>query len=305
MLATAFVAPILLASKPSLRDLKPKLDQVATAFQGELGYWVKDLSTGEEIGLRADSRFPSASTIKVAVMVEAFRQIEAGKLSYTDKLKVPEKRNDSMWLSFVKPHLELNIEGLVHLMITVSDNTATVMLANRLGVESIESTMNSFGLTDTACTINVPQTNQRLVRLRQIFANMGVTTPKQMGSLLELIYRRKAASPEACERMLRIMGQQYWDDFLESTVPPEIKTFGKVGALQRSRSSVCLVLAPRPYIVAVYTDYAKDRSLKVENEGHVAIRTIGSTIWNGLNPKSPYLPDSARIKYFPTGAGVE
>lgn len=301
------IASLVLAASiasPTLR-LKPLLDAHAKAFHGRMGYWLKNLRSGETVGYDENSTYPSASTIKIAVMVEVFRQIEAGKLSWTDKLKVPDKRNDSMWLSYVKEGLEVNIEGLTNLMMNVSDNTATVMLANRLGVENIEKTLNSFGLTDTACTINVPATNPRLKRLREGYMNMGVTTPYQMATLLELIYQRKAASPDACDRMLRIMSHQYWDDFLESTVPPGIATFGKVGALNRSRSSVILVNGPTPYLLAIYTDNAVDQSWKDENEGHVAIRTMGSLVWNGLNPSLPYKPSANTKHYYPTGAGVE
>ena len=270
-----------------------------------MGYWLKDLSTGEDIGFDADDRFPSASTIKTAVMVEVFRQIEAGKLSWTDKIRVPDERNDSMWLSYVKPGIEVNIEGLVNLMMNVSDNTATVMLADRVGINNIEKTMNSFGLDNTACTIHVKPDNPRLVKIRAAFANMGMTTPKQMGSIFELISTRKVASAEACDRMVRILSHQYWDDFLESTVPPGIATFGKVGALNRSRSSVILVNGKRPYILSIYTDNDKDQSWKDDNEAHLVIRDIGSTVWNRLHPDQPYWPGRGQWKYFPTGAGVE
>jgi hypothetical protein len=105
--------------------------------------------------------------------------------------------------------------------------------------------------------------------------------------------------------MLRIMSHQYWDDFLESTVPPGVATFGKVGALNRSRSSIILVNGPTPYILSIYTDNAVDQSWKDENEGHQTIRAMGTKVWNTLNPAMPYVPGEKAKKYYPTGAGVE
>ncbi|MBS1709973.1 MAG: serine hydrolase [Armatimonadetes bacterium] len=300
---TALIAAALLGGQ----TLAERLDQVAEKFHGRIGYYFKRLDTGQTVGRDQDDLFPSASTIKTAVMVEVFRQVDAGKLSYTELLPVPPvgKRNMSMWTAHLVEGTKVNIEGLTQLMMSVSDNTATIMLADRVGVENIQKTMEGLGLPDTLCLIKPPASNRRLTRLHGQFANFGVTTPRQMATLLELVYRRKAASPAACDRMVRIMGQQYWDDYLMSTVPPGVFAMSKVGALSRSRSDVLLVPGDKPYVLAVYTDNQKDRSWDVDNEGHEAIRQIGTLVWNSLHPERPYRPSKADKKLFPTGAGVE
>lgn len=298
---------ILTAPAPDLADLEEKLVQVSQEFEGRLGATVIRLRDGRRIHVRGDERFPSASTIKTAVMVEAFRRAEQGSLSMKDQLTVPPqaRRSASMWTYFLREDTKVNIDGLISLMMTYSDNTATVMLSDHLGVEAMANTLTGFGLTDTAVTINVPQENVRLRRLRETFANMGVTTPNQMARLFQLIHQRKAASPAACEKMIRIMTGQYWDDFIAYTVPPKVAVAAKTGALNRSRSEVALVYGPEPYTIAIYTDHQKDQRWTDDNAGNEAIRKISSMVWNHLNPGHTYAPPAGSERWFPTGGGVD
>src|SRR5579863_9996727 len=162
MLALTLVASVVASPKlfPSLVSLKKELDGICGSFNGKMGYFVKNLKTGESIGFRQDDQFPSASTIKTVIMMEVVKQIDEGKLKWTAKLLAPPqaKRYDSIWLSYLQDKVSINIDGLVNLMITVSDNTAAVMLSDKVGVENIEKRMNELGLTQTACLIHVPAT---------------------------------------------------------------------------------------------------------------------------------------------------
>jgi beta-lactamase class A len=240
-------------------------------------------------------------------MIELFNQIEEGKVKWDEKLEVPPvgKRNDSMWTAHMLEGTKVNLDGLNSLMMNVSDNTATVMLAGHLGVENIEKRMLGWGFEDTACTIRVPATNLRLSRLYKSFKNMGVTSPRDMAEILLKIHNGTAASQEACEKMVRIMSSQYWDDFIDWSVPNDVVIASKVGALQRSRSDSAIVYGPRPYILTVYTDNAKDRRWDWDTEGHAAIRRLGSLAWNAMNPGRPYSAKKSSEKWAPTGGGVE
>lgn len=291
-----------------LGPLRAKMAAVAKGFHGRLGFQLRMLDgSGATIGYRDKERYPSASTIKTMVMIQAFRDIEAGKLAWTDKLDVPPvgKRNESMWTAHMLEGTKINVDGLIQLMMNVSDNTATVMLATHLGAENIEKTLLGWGLHDTACTINEPKDNMRLVRLHKTFANMGVTSPDEMATILEKLVKGTAASPAACEKMLRIMSHQYWDDFIAWQIPPGVEVCAKVGALNRSRSDAAIVFGPRPYILTIYSDNQKDQSWGNDNEGHLAIRKLSSIVWNNLNPGRPYEPKDGAGKWFPTGGGVE
>ncbi|MBA4294255.1 hypothetical protein C0431_14945 [bacterium] len=292
---------------PELSVLKKQMDEVAAGFRGRLGYHVIDLKTGRRFGFRDEERYPSASTIKTVVMIELFNQIEEGKMSFEDKLDVPPvgQRNPSMWTAHLIEGTKVNLDGLNSLMMNVSDNTATVMLSQHVGIQNIEKRMLGWGFENTACTIRTAGKGERLERLYQTFANMGVTSPVEMASILKLIHDGKAASPAACEKMIRIMSSQYWDDFIDWSVPSDVVIASKVGALQRSRSDSAIVYGPRPYILTVYTDNATDRSWGFDCEGHVAIRKLGGLAWNGMNPGRSYHPKEGAKKWAPTGGGVE
>lgn len=292
---------------PNMVRLKSHLDGIANQFHGRMGYYLKNLKTGEVISSRGDERFPSASTIKTVIMIEALKQIEEGKLKWTDKLTVPPKgqRNMSMWTAYLLEGTAVNIDGLVNLMMNVSDNTATVMLAGKVGVENIERRMLDWGFQNTVCTIREPATNARLKRLHGQFGNMGVTSPRDMGEILEKIYRATAASPTSCERMVRIMSHQYWDDFFTSQLPPTVTVCSKVGALERSRSDTAIVFGPTPYILTAYTDDGKDRSWGNDCEAHVSLRKMSAAAWAALNPSLPYTPKKDAERLYPTGGGVE
>lgn len=294
-------------SEPNLKALEKKLDAVSISFKGRLGYHLEDLTSGKTIGERATERFPSASTIKTAVMAVAMNEIEKGILKWDEPVKLwsKERRHASMWAYHLDEGLKINVDALIQLMMNVSDNTATVVLADRIGSETIEKTLLGWGYEDTAWTSYPPSNNERLVRLRETYANMGVTTPKEMGRLLSMMAKGRLVSQAASERMIRIMSHQYWDDFISWAVPPTVVTASKVGALSRSRSDSAIVFGPRPYVLTIYTDSQKDRRWTSENEGDEAIRKMSALAWTAMNPQMPYSPPKDAKKWAPTGGGVE
>lgn len=307
-LAMTIQKPDPVASPPmDLAPLKAELDALAEAFPGKLGYSLRILPDGPEIGFLDRERFPSASTIKTVVMLEVVKQVEEGKLNWTDKIAMPpvERRSFSQWSYLFPEGKEVNLDGLVHLMMSVSDNTTTVMLANHVGGGNvIEQRMLDLGLRNTKWTSNPPADNPLLIRLREQFRNMGVTTPGEMTQLLAMLDAGELASPAATDRMIRIMRQQYWDDFIAIMVPRDVVVAGKVGALNRSRSEIAIVYGGVRYALAIYTDDQEDQRWISENPGNAAIREISSRVWNALHPDRPYTPPADSEKWYPTGAGI-
>ncbi len=298
------IALVSLGASPKLNDLDRRLDNLCDRLKGRMGYCLKVLNTGETIGHREDERFPSASTIKTGVMLEAIRQVEEGKLKWTDKKPVPATREASMWSYHFKDGTTPNLDGWVNLMVTVSDNTATMVVRDWLGTMNVNRRLEQLGLPNTKILGNAPESEKLVRRLRTQFG-MGMTTPKEMNRLLELIYRGQAASTAGCEKMIRILSHQYWDDWIGGSVPPGILCASKSGAINRSRSDTAIVFGPNPYILTIYTDSQKDQRWTSENEGDNAIIRIAGLVWNTLNPKMPYSPPAGYEKFVPTGGGVE
>ncbi len=302
-----FMASVAMAClpAPSLEPLRKDLDGVCRKFRGRMGYCLKVLRTGQTISFRGDERFPTASTIKTGVMAAAIQMVDEGLLNWTDKQPVPpmEGRQESMWSHSFRDGIKLDLDGWVNLMVTVSDNTATIVLRRWLVSERINECLAKLGLKDTRVLQDgMAATDDQ--RRRAMFG-LGMTTPREMNRLLELIHLRQAASPAGCEKMLRILGRQYWDDGIGSTVPPTIQVCSKSGAINRSRSDTAIVYSSNPYILTIYTDSQKDQRWTPENEGSRAIVALGALIWKHLHPKEPYAMPEGSSKFAPTGGGIE
>lgn len=290
----------------ALQELQSKLDAFCRGFQGEIGYCLKMLDSGESIAFNGDFVFPTASTIKTAIMVEAFNRIDEGTLDMKTKVQVPplEQREPSMWAYFLRDGVELDIDGMVNLLITVSDNTATIMCRNFLGTMNINRRMESLGLPNTKILGNAPPEHPEIRELNKKYG-MGMTTPREMNRLMELIYRHEAASPAACERMERILSHQYWDDAIGSSVPPRVQVASKSGALDDFRADAAIVYGRNPYVLTVYTHDFADRRWHWDNEGSAAIRWIARQVWRAVNPDEPYELPEGYEKFLPTGGGVD
>ena len=302
--AALTIAP---AHSPFLKALKPKLDEICASFHGRIGYCVKLLDTNETIENRGSEVFPTASTIKTAIALEAVREIEEGKLNWTDKHAVPPQdgRQFSMWSYFFKDGTTLDVDGWVNLMLTVSDNTATMVLREWLKPDNVNARLHSLGFKDTKVLWdNFPPDEPEKIKLRAEWG-LGMTTPLEMNKLWELIYRRKAASDAGCEKLMRILSHQYWDDYTGISAPIDVKVASKSGAIDRSRSECALVFSTHPYILTIYTDSQRDQKWTPTNEGDVTIRKLCGIVWNTLNPKRPYSPPAGYSKFMPTGGGVE
>jgi beta-lactamase class A len=303
------VAFLSLAPPSRLTKVEPDLVRIAEGFHGRLAYFVKDLETGEIISHRATERFPTASTIKTAIAVHAIREVDSGRMKWTDGHPLPNiaqrvEYDASQWSYSMKDGVVLNLDGYVNLMITMSDNLATRVLREWLETVKIDATLEGLGFKDTLCLSSAPKTETRLRKLNGQFG-MGMTTPAEMARLLELIYQKKAASTAGCERLLRILSHQYWDDWIASTVPPGITVASKSGAISRSRSDTAIVFAKHPYILTIYTDSQKDQVWSDTNEGDVTIRKIASKIWKAMEPETPYDPPVGSDKFLPTGGGAD
>jgi beta-lactamase class A len=300
------VATTVLVSAPNLSDLQTRLDAIAKGFGGRLGYCVIDLKTGNRIDFLGTEVFPSASTIKTSVALEALCQVDEGKRKMSDQIKllpIPE-RQSSMWTFPMKEGTKLDIDGYINLMIGVSDNTATMTLQDFIGSREINARMAKLGLLNTKILGHRKDRDTAEDALQKKWG-WGMTTPREQGRLFELLYRYKAGSPAVCEKLLRILSRQYWDDISFSSCPIDVKVCAKSGAISRSRSEVAIVFASRPYALALYTDDQKDRRWEHDNEGEVALRRMSNIIWNAFEPSRPYqLPKNYEEKFNPTGGGI-
>ncbi len=293
------------AHSPNLPKLEKQLNAISKSFHGRLGYCVVDLKTGNRISIRGEEVFPTASTIKTSVALEALCQVDEGKHKMTDKypLLPTEKRQESMWTFAMKDGTALDIDGYVNLMIGVSDNTATMTMQDFIGSKPVNERMMSLGLEHTKILGHRSDRDAQESAWQKEFG-WGMTTPREQARLYELLYKHKAASPAVCEKLLRVLSRQYWDDITPSMCPIDVKVCSKTGAVNQSRSEVAIVYASRPYVLALYTADQKDERWVNDNEGLVALRAMSKLIWNTFEPKRPYELPKGYEKFAPTGGGA-
>jgi beta-lactamase class A len=265
----------------NIEKLQRELNEICMRFKGTMGYSLFHARHKHRIHLLGDEIFPTASTIKTAIMGKAFEEIAAGRLNYADSLPVQPKdiRGGAGLIQFYRAGLSVTIKELIHMMITLSDNTATIMLARKLETVAVNDWLKRLGLKQTRLLALRPDSDPELVEMNARWG-MGMCTMNEMVTLLDAIRTGKAGTPAACDEMIRILRHQYFDGLIACQYPPWVTVASKSGAVDRSRSDTAIVFAPSgDYVLAVYTKEAEDIQWTPANEGEQSIRQIAQKVW--------------------------
>ena len=270
---------------------------IARQFKGVIGVAAVNLRTREEIAVNADTRFPTASTIKVAVMVEAYRQAEAGTLPFHTSmiLRDAEKVGGSGVLRQMHEGLALTVADLVHLMIVLSDNTATNMLVDRLGTAKVDATLDTYGLSEMRLFRATFRDGRPDVmpELEREFG-LGMSTPRAMASLMALIAERKVVSPAASDAMLATLRRQQDRAMIPRLLPSDgsvevgnktgtdsEKLSGPNGKRGSVRADAAIVTGPDlHYVIAIYTRQVEDDRDTIENDALVTGARVSRMVYD-------------------------
>jgi beta-lactamase class A len=208
------------APQPPLARLQSNIERITKSLNADWGIYIKCLETGEEIAIDADRQMDTMSVIKIPLMVEAFRQIEEGKFALTDRvtLKEQDKRPGTGVIRSMDAGAVLTVKDLLTLMIIVSDNAATDLLYAKVGgVEPVNALMKRYGLTATRAEANADAWFHALRAAKSPLTfhqdgkhPFGLSSPRDIGRLLEMMEQGKAVSAKSSETMLQMMrGQVY------------------------------------------------------------------------------------------------
>ena len=239
--------PLILREK-----LIARITDVAAQLDGVMGLAVKDLTTGEEFLLNHKLVFPQGSSIKVAILLEVFKQAKEGKFSLQDRLwlEKKDKVGGSGILKELGDHtLSLTINDIAILMILVSDNTATNILIDLVGMENVNRTFSELGLTET-------RLQRKMMDYQAAAAEKeNISTPMEMLKLLELIYRHQVLDPASCDAILDILKRRK-SGSIRQLLPSEIEVAHKPGGIEGVACDIGIVYLPhRPYIICAMTNY--------------------------------------------------
>lgn len=292
---------LLAAGTARAQTLAERLQPLIDGHKGTVAVAVKHLGSGETFSRNADTPMPTASLIKLAVMVEAYRQAVEGKVDLDARvtLRAEDKVPGSGVLTgHFSPGTQLSLRDAVHLMIAFSDNTATSLVLDKIGLASTGATMEALGLSNTRIHSKVFKADTTIAPERSKQFGLGSTTAAEMVRLLEALHARKLAAPEACEKMLGHLAQCE-DRRLSRLLPAGTKVVQKTGSVSAVRTAAGIIEIPGGAIaICVLTGDNEDQRWIPENAGEVLTAKIAEQAFRhfapavAVNPK----PDGALIQ---------
>jgi beta-lactamase class A len=260
---------------PAAADLAAKLsrylNEATAGFGGVMGIFVKDLRSGQTFNANADVVFPQASSIKIAVLVELFRQAEAGRQRLEERIEVNRSQmvgGSGILQDFAGAGSALSLRDLAVLMIVLSDNTATNILIDRVGMENVNATLQRLGLAHT-------RLERRMMDAAAEKANReNHSTPREMAALLELLEEGKLLDREHTAAALEIL-QYPKETPLRAGLPESVPIADKHGELPGVRCDSGVVFLPgAPYVIAVMTAYNQDDAVAARAISEVSLHVF-------------------------------
>lgn len=261
------------------KKLQQQLEKATAGFKGEVGIYVKDLHTGKVASIDADSIFPTASMVKVPILIGIMDKINRGELTYHQELTYKDSLfyAGSDLLASLKNNEKVELSKVIMLMLTTSDNTASLWLQSLAGTGTrINKILDSIGYLATRVNSRTPGRESN----REKFG-WGQTSPKEMVSFFEQLANRTLLDAASSEKMLRLLGRNYWDEEAISQIPPDVFVASKNGAVNASRSEAMYVSGKKAkYVFCICTKNNKDISWESNNEAWELARKVSKLLWD-------------------------
>lgn len=289
-LFTAFAAQTVSAQQPPpqkelllWQKLEATIHDEDRKLDGVLGVAILDLSTGHALLFNADEVLPTASSIKIAILAELYHQAQQGKLKLTDlyTLQSSDLVGGSGITNALTPGVtRLTLRDVAALMISVSDNSATNVVVDRVGMEHVNALLDS---------LNLPHIRLRRKMMDLKAASEGrenVASPREMMLLLEALYRGKVLNKEMTDDFFKLLSI-HKESYIPRELPEDLRVANKPGELEGVRNDSGIVFTgSRPYVISVMTTY-----LRHERDGGDAIVRISAaaySMFDRLSRASPY-----------------
>lgn len=278
----------------------PALDSAVKArigkFPGTVTLAAKNLSTGAAYALSAEQPTRTASTIKLAIMIECFYEAAEGKLKWTEPIKLTqdEKVSGTGILQDLSTGDELPIHDMVDLMIVLSDNTATNLILNRITGNAVNARMAQLGFQQIRVMRKILGDGKDLKPFPTGITDEGAkgenkkwgigrSSPAEMLMLLEKLYRGEIVDKQASDEMLAIMKRQRDHTGIGRDMKDDVTIASKSGALDHLRSDVGIVYSNRgPIAMAITVEGVPEIDYGPDNAGDLLISALSEVLVNGL-----------------------
>ena len=301
--AHAFIVIILLAlaanaaqAQAPSPSLESRIRGEVAPFKGKVFLYAKNLDTGQTYSLSGDERVRTASTIKIAVMIEAFARVAEGRAKWTDELILTKaaRYGGSGILPELSDGLRLTLQDAVRLMMVLSDNTATNLVLDYLTTDAVNERMNSLGFKATRIMRRVGsggeskegKSGDNLKRF-----GLGATTPHEMVQIMEKLERGEIVSKEASAQMLDLMKREQGRNSIGRNMPG-VPMASKYGALDALRSCVAILYTKQGKIaIAITVDEMPEVIWSVDNPAYLLMMRLSSILAEELRNRSARLED--------------
>jgi len=251
--------------------LEKSILDIDRGLDGVMGVAIVDLTDGHKYLLHANDVYPQASSIKICVLAELFRQAQQGKLKLTDLYTVnaSDLVQDSDIMGGLTPGItQITLRDLATMMVVVSDNSATNVLIDRVGMDNVNAFLKAQGLRDT-------RLRRKMMDLKAAAEGReNVSTPNEMLNLLQALYRGEILNKEMTADFFKVLST-HKDGWIPRNLPDDLKIADKPGALEGVRNdSGVIFVDKRPFVLCVMTTY-----LHRERDGEDAISNIALAAW--------------------------
>lgn len=267
-------------------QLDAQVKTLIASFKGKVSLYAKNLDTGETYALNADERVRTASTIKIAVMIEAFGRVTEGKAKWTDQVVLTKEKkvSGSGILSELSDNLHLTLRDAVNLMMMLSDNTATNLVLDVLTTDAVNARMEALGFKQIKINRKVGSGGDSTAGKdpENKKYGLGFATPHEMVLVMEKLERGEIISPSVSKEMIDLMkreqaryaiGRSQWD----------LPMASKYGALDRLRSAVGIIYSKKGKIaMAISCDDMPEVMWTVDNPAYLLMSQLSEVLVNGL-----------------------
>jgi beta-lactamase class A len=259
--------------------LRRTLDSIADLHHGVVGYSVIDVDGGERLSRRGDEKFPTASLIKVGVLVTVFDLVAKGQMSLDDPLTVLaiDQTGGSGVLQYLHNGATITVKDATWLVSTISDNTATNLLLDKINIRRMWAKMDSLGLPNTRIHSKVNLRNTSVAMDSSVKYGLGVTTPNEMARLFELLATSRAVNRTADSTILNML-EHNTTNYMLQRFAGGVRAALKDGATNQNRTECTLWYLKRRVIACVMTRENKDESWTIDNEAHLTMASMGAAI---------------------------
>ncbi|MBI1762249.1 MAG: serine hydrolase [Acidobacteria bacterium] len=280
-----------LAQVPATSPLDAQIRAEIAQFKGQVWLHAKNLDTGATYSLNGDQRTRTASTIKLPIMVATFGLVADGKLKWTDELVLTDAKKvaGSGILFEFHDGLKITLRDSVHLMITISDNTATNLVLDAVTADEVNARMDALGFKNLRSLRKINGGGESRAfsdasnkRADGTTYGIGMSTPQEMVALLERLERGEIISPAASQEMIAILKRQQVHDGVGRHLKG-VTIANKTGALDALRADVGILYAPRGRIAyAITTDYMPEADWSPDNPGLLLLSRLSELLLDGL-----------------------